>query len=210
MTIAISRVSELPVTPAANTIYLVSEGVDRVRVVVTGASGAVVRSSAGWAETQTAITDAISSAQSTLASAITDGDAATLSTLRGELASEVAATLTAAAATADTKIAAAIAGLDMTNAAEFCANIAARDALEPTKNIFALVEDASGDATVDTGSALYFYNSATDTWVKVAEYESMDVIFPNKAFVEKFSEVGGVLHYDGAPVGTVIAGVTEW
>lgn len=202
MAITISRVSELPVTPAANTIYLVSEGVDRVRIVVTGASGAVVRSSAGWDETQTAISDAISSAQRTLASAITDGDAATLSTLRSELASEVAATTRL--------IAAAIDGLDMTNAAKFCATIAARDALEPTNSIFALVGDASGDATVDAGSALYFYNSATDVWVKVAEYESMDVIFPNKAIVEKFSEVDGVLHYDGAPVGTVVAGVTEW
>lgn len=210
MAITISRVSELPVTPAANTIYLVSEGVDRVRVVVTGASGAVVRSSAGWAETQTAISDAVAASQSGLAADIAAGDAATLSTLRGELASEVAATLTTAAATADTKIAAAIAGLDMTNAAEFCATIAARDALEPTKNIFALVEDASDDPTVDAGSALYFYNSATDVWIKVAEYESMDIIFPNKTIVEKFSEVGGVLHYDGAPVGTVIAGVTEW
>lgn len=54
-------------------------------------------------------------------------------------------------------------------------NIAARNALNLTVNKLILVTDATGDSTVSTGAALYAYNVSTSTFVKVAEYESMDV-----------------------------------
>lgn len=58
------------------------------------------------------------------------------------------------------------------------ADIPARNALPATftGNLMALVTDASADPTVTAGAALYFYEDATDTWTKVAEYESMDAI----------------------------------
>lgn len=59
----------------------------------------------------------------------------------------------------------------------FVADIAARDALEPDleQAVFVLVQDATGDPTVSVGAALYAWNPATTAWLKVAEYESMDV-----------------------------------
>lgn len=58
------------------------------------------------------------------------------------------------------------------------ANIAARDAAiaSAETNLMLLVIDATGDSTVESGSALYAYDLATDTTYKIAEYESMDVI----------------------------------
>lgn len=57
----------------------------------------------------------------------------------------------------------------------FVADIAARDALDPEQAVFVLVQDATGDPTVTAGAALYAWNPATSAWLKVAEYESMDV-----------------------------------
>jgi len=54
-------------------------------------------------------------------------------------------------------------------------DIAARDALTLTRNTLVLVQDASADGTVSSGSALYFYDNAGDTYYKVAEFESLDV-----------------------------------
>lgn len=54
-------------------------------------------------------------------------------------------------------------------------DIAARDLLAPTKNVLVLVTDATGDATVHAGAALYFYDFSSTTYTKVAEYESLDV-----------------------------------
>lgn len=63
------------------------------------------------------------------------------------------------------------------NSVEIVADIAARDALIATLEVNAmiLVVDASADATVSAGSALYAYDFATTTTYKIAEYESMDV-----------------------------------
>jgi hypothetical protein len=72
-----------------------------------------------------------------------------------------------------------------------------------------MVADATGDATVAAGAALYFYNLATTTYVKVAEYESMD-LFPNQAVLQDISDVGGQLYYNGAPIATVHNTVNEW
>ncbi|MCY1448907.1 hypothetical protein D9M71_656160 [compost metagenome] len=110
----------------------------------------------------------------------------------------------------------------------FVADIAARDALEPSleQAVFVLVQDATGDPTVTAGAALYAWNPATSTWLKVAEYESMDVTLTwdaiqgrptstaaqidtavsqthshtNKATLDKFGESGGLLRYNGAPI----------
>lgn len=56
-------------------------------------------------------------------------------------------------------------------------DIAARDALTPTQNEIVLVVDATGDPSVNAGAATYLYELATTTWIKIAEYESMDVSF---------------------------------
>lgn len=58
---------------------------------------------------------------------------------------------------------------------EVVANNAARDALTPDHNILVLSLDATADATVISGSALYVYQLATTTWHKVSEFESLDV-----------------------------------
>jgi len=106
------------------------------------------------------------------------------------------------------------------------ADIAARDALTPTDNIFVLVTDASDDATVASGAALYVWDSLATDWVKVAEYESMDVTVAwssitgkpsssvsdiddavskkhahsNLSVLNGLSDTGGVLQYGGNPV----------
>ena len=56
------------------------------------------------------------------------------------------------------------------------ADIAARDALTPTVVTQAIVVDATGDTSVQSGSATYVYNPVGDAWQKIAEHESMDVV----------------------------------
>ena len=116
------------------------------------------------------------------------------------------------------------------NALEIVADITARDALALDANAFVLVLDASADPTVDAGSALYVYRHSDTTYIKVAEYESMDVVIQwasiqggptstpiqidsavsqshshsNKAVLDKLSESGGALQYNGEPI------QTEW
>lgn len=110
----------------------------------------------------------------------------------------------------------------------YAADIAARDALEPSleQAVFVLVADASDDPTVDAGAAMYAWNPTSSTWIKVAEYESMDVEITwalitdgpsstpaqidsavsashshaNKATLDKFSESGGLVRFDGSPI----------
>ncbi|TEJ51188.1 hypothetical protein IPC609_14785 [Pseudomonas aeruginosa] len=108
----------------------------------------------------------------------------------------------------------------------FVADIAARDALEPEGAIFVLVQDASADPTVESGAALYAWNPATSAWLKVAEYESMDVelnwdaingrptstpaqidtavsqahTHANKSTLDKFGEESGLVRFNGQPI----------
>lgn len=56
------------------------------------------------------------------------------------------------------------------------ANITERDALTLTDNTFCYVQDATGDVTVASGAALYLWDKTAQQWLKVAEYESMDVV----------------------------------
>lgn len=119
----------------------------------------------------------------------------------------------------------------------YAADIAARDALEPslTQAVFVLVTDASDDPTVTSGAAMYAWNVTGSTWIKVSEYESMDVevtwasitgkptstptqidaavtnshTHANKATLDKFSESGGLLRFNGSPIPTEWNG-TNW
>lgn len=132
-------------------------------------------------------------------------------------------------ALADARITTALADY---NLVEIVATIAARNALTLARNALVLVEDATGDATVAAGAALYAYKEATTSWVKLTEYESLDVSFAwanisgrptsspaqidqavtdrhthaNKAYLDKIGESGGQLTYDGASV----AGSASW
>jgi len=67
----------------------------------------------------------------------------------------------------------ALAGI---NGVTIVADIAARNALTPTSNVFVHVIDATGDATVSVGAAMYLYNHGTTSWIKVTEYESLDLV----------------------------------
>ena len=141
------------------------------------------------------------------------------------------------AAEVDTAVSQAMANV---NSATIVADIAARDALTSslTANTFVFVQDASADATVDAGSALYLFNNANDTFIKVSEYESMDLnisldwanitnkptstvsqidaavadshTHANKAVLDKIGEdVSGTPPYNGV---TLVSqwGATEW
>lgn len=58
---------------------------------------------------------------------------------------------------------------------EIVADIAARNALSPTNGKYVLVLDASADPTVNSGAASYVWRAATSEWIKLTEYESMDM-----------------------------------
>lgn len=55
------------------------------------------------------------------------------------------------------------------------ADIAARNALVLTVSTMVMVKNATGDATVSGGAALYVFESGPDTYSKIAEYESLDL-----------------------------------
>lgn len=73
----------------------------------------------------------------------------------------------------DAKVNTAVADM---NLIEIVADITARDAfvVGKTRNLLILVTDASADATVDSGSALYSWAETGGVFTKLAEYESMD------------------------------------
>lgn len=63
------------------------------------------------------------------------------------------------------------------SAFKIVADITERDAIDTSANVafLVLVLDATDDPTVAIGAALYAYQPSTTSYVKVAEYESMDV-----------------------------------
>lgn len=95
-----------------------------------------------------------------------------------------------------------------------------------TENSLLLCVDASGDSTVDLGSALYAYDVSAEILYKISEYESMDITISwadidgrpsstaaqidstvaqshthsNKTVLDGFTEVEGKLRYNGAAV----------
>jgi hypothetical protein len=67
---------------------------------------------------------------------------------------------------------AGVAGLEIVD------NIAARDAIiNPTNGKHVLVIDATDDPTVDAGGASYVWRASTSEWIKLTEYESLDMSF---------------------------------
>lgn len=93
----------------------------------------------------------------------------------------------------------------------YTATIATRDALTLTKNTFVFVADASADATVDAGAALYFYAYGEGSpWKKVYEYEGMDFTIPNVTILSDLSDIGAKLGYKGALVSNVNFAGTSW
>lgn len=128
-------------------------------------------------------------------------------------------------------VAAAIASWEsQANTLDIVDDITARDALTASldRNAMILVLDATGDATVSTGSALYAFANATSTTYKLSEYESMDVVVQwtsisgrpsatpaqidtavsqshthsNKAVLDALTDSGGTLNYNGSPIST--------
>ena len=184
MSLKIVRVNSLPGTLEPETIYLTAMGPSEVRVTVVGNTAQDVRSTV------------------------------TRSEIAGDINASGAVFINSAVAQSktytDETVANAIAGLDSSAAPYYVDTVAERNALALDSNAFVVVGDATGDATVASGSALYFYNASTTSFMKLAEYESMDISIPNKAIIENLSEVDGELAYKGEKVGTVMSGVHEW
>ena len=55
-------------------------------------------------------------------------------------------------------------------------DIAARNALTPVNGQLVYVLNATGDPTVASGAASYLWKADTSEWIKLTEFESMDVI----------------------------------
>jgi len=106
-------------------------------------------------------------------------------------------------------------------------DIEARDLLSLDKNGLVMVFDASADAEVTAGSALYYYDKSADSFTLAAEYESLNIDFSwgnisgrpvstptqidssvsqahshsNKVSLDKIGESGaGKITYNGAEV----------
>lgn len=62
------------------------------------------------------------------------------------------------------------------NHVEVFNDIALRDAATLTTNALVVVKDASADPTVTSGAALYIYESGPDTFDKLSEFESLDLV----------------------------------
>ena len=120
------------------------------------------------------------------------------------------------------------------NTAIVVGTIAERDARSPNTNEVVLVLDASGDPTVESGAATYIYNTADQTWHKISEAESMDLVLrwenvvgrptsavadiddavakrhvhANKAVLDDIGDKDGFLSYKGSYVGVI--DTPEW
>ena len=155
-------------------------------------------------------------------------------TVTGATGAVVATTVSKA--DVNTAISTAIGALDMSNSVEFAANIAARDAMSLTKSAFVYVADATADESVTAGAAMYLYDSTNETWHKVTEYESLDLVLSwdnvtgkpsssvadiddavtkrhshaNMAVLDLLTAPDGKLLYNGEDVGGVISNGNEW
>ncbi len=129
---------------------------------------------------------------------------------------------------ADARIATALGNL---NSIEIVADITARNALTTLeRNFMVLVQNATGDATVASGAAMYAFRNSDNTFIKVTEYESLDVAVTwgsitggpssapsliddavtkrhahtNSAYLDKIGEDGSSnMTYNGTTVGSV-------
>lgn len=115
-------------------------------------------------------------------------------------------------------------------------DIAARDVLDTSVIVMAIVIDATDDDTVSSGSALYAYNETSSLWIKLSEVESMDLVLSwsnledkptsivadiddavtkahthdNKAVLDQLDVSDGQLTYNGVIVASSNLGATEW
>ena len=80
------------------------------------------------------------------------------------------------------------------NTLEIVADITARNALNTKNyNFTVLVVDATGDATVASGAALYAFRNSDNAFIKVAEYESMDATISWTAISGRPSSTPGAI-----------------
>lgn len=115
------------------------------------------------------------------------------------------------------------------NKMQIVADITARNALTD-KTTLVYVKNATGDATVKSGGASYIYDSSASAWVKISEFESMDITLDwnnlqnkpnstpanidnavanshthaNKTQLDDISELNDKLAYKGAYIQTTI------
>ena len=134
-----------------------------------------------------------------------NGDFAVMASTKSSIATAISAEVARSNAYADNAVSAGIAALDLSATVQYAADILARKMLvaDLTKSSLIFVVDATGDATVTVGSALYFYDTVGETFTKVSEYESLDLVIPNKAILQSFSVVNSRLYLDGKPITTV-------
>jgi len=128
-----------------------------------------------------------------------------------------------------------VTAISQLNTTQIVANISARNALSKTINHIVMVKDATADSTVAVGAALYVYETTSNTWTKIAEYESLDVSLnwsgivgkPNSApsliddavtkrhahsnilVLDQLSETSGKLAYKGQAVSDG-SGASSW
>jgi hypothetical protein len=70
---------------------------------------------------------------------------------------------------------------------KYMADIPSRDAVdEADRHFIYVVLDASGDPTVESGAATYSWDDTNGVWVKLSEFESMDIDF--SVFFNKSTE----------------------
>lgn len=55
-------------------------------------------------------------------------------------------------------------------------DIPSRDALELSRNILVFVQDATGDTSVSSGAALYFFDASESDFIKVSQYDTSGVV----------------------------------
>lgn len=189
------KVNALPVTPDPNAIYIVDKGTT-AEMYVTDISG--VAHGVSSADIINSVIDARRGAANGVASL--DGAG---------------------------KIPAGQLPFTLSDATNFLivADISARDNLSPATNALVLVLNASADATVTSGNAMYAWDATNTTYSKVTEFESLDVTWDaiagkpnvtavqietavaqshthaNKTTLDKFGEDGvGDATYDGDPI----------
>ncbi|TGL58629.1 hypothetical protein [Leptospira jelokensis] len=79
-----------------------------------------------------------------------------------------------------------------------------RNSISPTGNLPVYVKDASDDPSVTTGGAFYLFELASETWIKLSEMESMEIVqswanildkpttFPPSAHGHNIADVSGL------------------
>jgi hypothetical protein len=187
-TISIEFVNAAPTPPAANTIYFIKGATeDDFQIMATNSDATVVRQTAakstidtdlannvnGLGGTFGPLLDEVGSRPGSISQTLWDYAQQT----RG-LANSNSGQINGMGQQMDAN-SASIASLqnafNTQNSAVVVGDITARDALTLAGSRFVLVTDATDDTTVNSGSAMYFYDKPNDTWEKIYEAEGMDL-----------------------------------